>query len=630
MHHFAVALRGRAFTSPEIQHALEEFVSTRLCFKPERAVATNRDGVAIVSFEVNRAAFGVQARTYFSASSSTLIFGVITFENFSSRVQSIARSNPARAMHEVLTTYSAEECYQNLGGSYSVVHVKLGSVVAFSSFDGYGSLYAYRSKDLLVIGSKASLVYAFVPRQDRSLNLLAASWLYSCSMVLGEDTVYGGVRRLPAGRLVSGTVERLQETILRPSFFLPPTCADQGALNQAVDRLARRVHYYLHLPVQWNSHITGGKDSRAVLALLHACGALKKVTRFVTQGSEDNGDVIIARELAKSLCLTNHVVQASSKKSEWSDHELAVQYERFYYSPWRYDGQLTPWDGAGPKAAAKRPNHVTFMGGGGEVYRQKDIVFDTSNKSECVNKFANWYYDFNALGLVHQDVAYWQRNCLSGFVETSIERGSTNLQTSLYVEHRLSNWGAAHYQNNSSPAVASLLDLELARFTQTSNNCGDDIHYFIIARACPQLLEVPLLNFWWSGATAQRAQSAGTPKNVLEVAVRKNFPWQYELAEKYWEGIIGEILDGAAALQGTIDNHALQRLLTCKESVKRNSATLKMLFGLRSIIALANGEERGEPDFMSESYSISSIGDDDIDLQGILKRKFPRSCINPG
>ena len=207
-----------------------------------------------------------------------------------------------------------------------------------------------------------------------------------------------------------------------PEFFTPPH------ETPSLKRLTQRYEYLLDLPISWQAHITGGKDSRAALAAILSSGRTDRIKSFRTNGSDENGDVIVAKQIASKVGLTTHISEGD-KAAQSSEADLDRHYQRFAYAAWRYDGHLTAWDGTG-SAAAKRPKTATLMGGGGEIYRQKGIHFPKNNFESCVERFMRWYFRFNQAGLVSSSFARSQASDMRRHIADEFFRGSVNLQPS--------------------------------------------------------------------------------------------------------------------------------------------------------------------------------------------------------
>lgn len=613
MHHFAVAVS--LDRNKELALSVAQFIETKLIFRPEVAICTRVAGALVASFQVNRAAYGVDSWTFFDDESAVLVFGLPTFEEYTNEIVELGRRRPAEAIRKIIEKDGFESLYGRLGGVYSVIFIKNSEIRTTATFCGYGTFFYHKSSDLLVVGNKIPLILSMVPTANISPNYGAAASICSTTMVLGNQSPYIGVDKVKAGHDFRGDIQSTDLIRRSPRFTDPPRDDE----SKPIDRLIRRYEYLLDLPLRWQAHITGGKDSRAALAAILASGRSGRVTSFRTSGSDENGDVIIARQIAAFTGIENHHVIAGAKASNLSESDIDGYYDRFNYSAWRYDGQLTSWDGAG-KPTYKRPQTITLMGGGGEIYRQKGIRFPKHDFESCVSRLAGWSFKFNQLGIVSSDAAAEQKESIRSYIAEQFVLGTVNLQPSLYINHRLSNWGATHFQSNASPSVAGLIDLSLAQLMQRSDDCRDEIHYEVIRQCYPDLLKIPLSNDTWELLPKEE-------QNPLLVPISKNFPWQYQVIEKKWKKLIGEVIDGRIYLDNVIDKEKLEYLYN-NDPPSINSASIKMIFGARTLISLYSGGMRGTPDFMGENYMTECRGEYSIYLRESLSRAGFECSIN--
>jgi hypothetical protein len=629
MHHYAIIRTAFPCSRCEPLDRVARFIQDNLVFRPEIARCSIIDEhTFLVSFSVNNELMGFDDVCYEQRGTAILVGGFPTFEQFP-ELLALARVNPAAAFSDVMTRNQVDVAYAKIGGNYSVLHAGLDRIVAFSCFAGYDSQFFGYSDGIFVVGSKPSLVAHLLHSDGLVHNKYAASWILSTTMILGEQTLFEGVRRVPNGCALVFEEGVARVDRLRPLFFLArePGISDAD-LKKAAEGLAERYAYYLGSKAPKCAHITGGKDSRTNLAVIDAVGGLDKIEYYQTFGSDQNGDVIVGRLVAKCLNIKNHSVIAGDKKPAWTKNELAARIDKFPYSAWKYDGYLTPWDGVS-QPATKRVKQVTFTGGAGEIYRQKNIVIDPRNQPFGISlkRFQDWYYKFNSMGLLTREVEYRQRHDLQRTLEELADRGVRNIQPVLYMEQRLANWGWAHFRNTASASIAGLVDLQMERTMQTSIDKGDDVHFGIIQTSSPKLLDIPLLNEWWTGPTATRASAMGLEKSVLKVPVAVNFPWQFQAAAQHLKSLVGFIIDGWQHVEEIVDKSSLEALLTKPELVQKSPA-IKSLFGLHSIVSLFSGEVSRARDFDVEGYQIRCRGNRAKDLARALLKIYQEADMS--
>lgn len=618
MHHYCVAVAKTDAAKRELLPRLESFVEHRLSFEPDEVVL-HRVGARTFVFSVSAAqkALGIETPAFAATDAACLVGGLPTFECFPGYEPS-TRMRPAEWVSELMQEHDVSDLYTSLGGTYSVARATPEEVMAFASFSGYDSLF-YLDNDLYsAVGSRAALLAAFQSTGPHSkINSLTLSWVLSTTMILGQETPWGEVRRLRTDESLAIHDDRVTTTPVKIAAHTPPDPEEVPALyDSAVSGLVSRFEWYLNTGISFSAHLTGGKDSRTILSLLFATGSINKMGEVLTAGSEENGDVIVARQIASSLDLKNHVVREGAKRPvqtvDWDE-----EYQRrFRFSPWKYDMYLTPYDGWRDTASAPAAQ-VFLMGGAGEIIRQKGIAPDArAEPIEAIsNRFTNWYYRHDALGLLDPDVAAWQRDEIRAEVEQMIAAGVVNLQQRFYIEQRMANWGNAHFRNTGASSVATLIDLTLARLMHARADMADDVPYEILTRCAPELRSFPFVNDEWLGRTRDyRAIPDGTFNPPVEAPVAKSFPWQFALYRDHRNQLLHDCLNSISAWEGIVPPDHIHRLLA-RPIEPFNSAHVKRLFGLVAGTNYLKNDLEPARDFQSTQVPLKLTGNNGNDAR---------------
>ena len=253
-----------------------------------------------------------------------LVSGLPTFETVpTDRLTSLLRNDP-------------DTLFSDIGGCWNVGALIDGRLTALSSFEGYHSVFYLDDGRCRAVGNRASLLALLtqegeVPRP--SVESLA--WIFSKTMILGDTTAFAGVQKLRPGWLLnedaSGWVVReLRESPWTPLETEDPRARDD-AIGEALERLRKRVGWLLDHDLPVVAHLTGGKDTRAIAALLFGSGRLESMTELRTTGTEESGDVILARRVAEALGASRkHAVNAGQKRTtvDLSAKGSSVEYGR--------------------------------------------------------------------------------------------------------------------------------------------------------------------------------------------------------------------------------------------------------------------------------------------------------------
>ena len=585
--HWLVVVPKDPAVNGEVLPRIEAAICRGLYYMPDR-VRCHRlaSGISCLSVSRSTALWDMDEPYSVSEHAFLSLAGVPTLEAVA------GGGNVVQKVMRALDDFGSQWVYENVGGTFSICSVGKGpgggaAVSAFSDFSGYHSCFYLDTERFFAVGNRASFVAAFRPGfPDRhDVNREALSWPIGTTMVMGTATPFSGVRRLRSGyRLTiskdaSGNVGRPVESLMGPDHFAPVAGAsiDDLPLDDVCQRLGRRVRWCSELNADLRAHLTGGRDTRAIAAVLAGQGCADAVGRFLTVGTEENGDVVVARKLAKALRVEDkHQVLAGNKGAEPpSASDVAAVLCR---SPFVFECQLTAYDGR-KQVLPRPPMHIMLMGGGGEVYRQEWGSSDSLVGPEGAVRALNLFSRYDRLDLLSESAKEAQLATMRHELHHLRERGAVNLACAFYLEERLSNWGCSHFSNGPTTQFPLLLDQPLARYMLSIEDVGEDLHFEIIRHGGRQLLNVPFLNNKWAPATEARAQTMGLAPAPIEIPPQRNFPWQFDAYGRFRDALIDFCLECGDALRDWVPPAKLEGLRS-RPIDPFGSAHIKALFGL--------------------------------------------------
>ena len=543
----------------------------------------------------------------------TVLAGVPTFEALS---QSNGESQPA-SMRRALDRNGPHWAYENVGGAYSVGRLRKDgggrvAVSAFSDFSGYHSCFYLDTPSYSVVGNRASFVAAFAADSPgrHEVDGRTLSWIVGTTMIMGTATPFAQVQRLRCGYRIEiskdpqGHDTSLAVSLMRPDHFspVPDASMDELPLADACERLGRRVQWCAEKPANLFAHLTGGRDTRAIVAVLAKQECAHLVSRFSTMGTEENGDVIIARQIAEALELSErHRVTFGPKGSvSLAAADLASIICR---SPLVFECQLTPYDGR-RFAVRSIPKEIVMMGGGGEIYRQEWGSSERLGGPDGARRALGLFTSHDRLGLLSDRAKEFQLETIRDELDHLQQRGATNVAGAFYLEERLSNWGNSHFSNGPTTQFPVLLDQRLARHVLSMDGVAEHMHFELIRYCARQLLEIPFLNKPWADETEERAQDLGLSKPPLVVPPERNFPWQHACYRRFRDALVGFCLECGDALRDWVPPEKLEKLRNTPVE-PFGSAHIKALLGLASTVVFIEGCWDTEREFHGVRPTIS-------------------------
>ena len=241
-------------------------------------------------------------------------------------------------------------------GTFSVLELGPGRLRARSGFLGVSQLYTASTADGgLLVGNRPLPVAAALADLGGALPQVdaeALGWLVSASRVpFGEETFFPGVSLLPGD-----TVLAWRDGVTRRHRRSLPVAVPFDAEQQAA-ALVERCRALAGTDLPMRIALTGGKDSRLVLAAAVASGLAARIDHAYLKGHDGLADVQIGRRLAAATGLSFRLERSPMAEfpPEAVDRHLALT-----------GGMLGAWD---LKAHSEVPSLVGLHGGFGEIYK---------------------------------------------------------------------------------------------------------------------------------------------------------------------------------------------------------------------------------------------------------------------
>jgi len=197
-----------------------------------------------------------------------------------------------------------------LVGNFAIA-TQIGPVAISLLNDPFGlqPLFWYKGKSCSICGTRADLVGIAAEKIDGlelQLNLDCIRQMTILGQAEGQKTAICQVDIVPYGHEVFFNNSGMTSARYWPAIWRQDMKDKTKGLKELHDIVDAKIQMFRNLVKRSNSPIeidlTGGKDTRTILAICKAAGILKDVV-FVTQGAESFPDVIIASHIAKTMDL---------------------------------------------------------------------------------------------------------------------------------------------------------------------------------------------------------------------------------------------------------------------------------------------------------------------------------------
>lgn len=399
------------------------------------------------------------------------------------------------------------ELPSDVTGEYAVARLYPdGTLDAFSDRAGLHQIF-HGARGEAVLANRAGLVATVL--DDWTADPAGLRWLVAIGYRVGTATAYRAVTQLvqehriglgPRGTTVAAIADPVIRFDGRRGFSgaLDPLLDEGIAQAQAAIGLGIAADGPIDLP------ITGGKDSRVILALCLAAG-LRDRLRLFTRGYDGHPDVVAGAGIAAALGLPHRreAPHGSDEAAHWSRDRF---FDRLMAQTWQTDGMVGGWD----LILGERLGTGTLITGHmGEVlkaYSKKPLPPGPLDPVAMVRLQA----PFDPMGLLRPDARAAMTAQLSAQMDAARAAGAAeaDLPDIFYYRNRLPNWLGAiraikSFERQPVVPLGAPALLRLAFRLTPEERKRELLHYEIIRRCAPALLAPPFAMQSWDPALSE-------------------------------------------------------------------------------------------------------------------------------
>jgi hypothetical protein len=478
-------------------------------------------------------------------------------------------------------TGSVAEHVEGLAGMYSLVNLDSdGAGQIFSDPLGLSLVYTGETADVTVYASRADAVaWVITPANERpARDPMGVAWLAYAGHLVGERTGFAGVRVVPQGSYVEVRPDR--GATLRtwtPAPWRPVASVDSPdeLIEPVRQDIGANVRVLATMPADETLvDLTGGRDTRLVLAVLLSEGLSKRVT-FRTYGQEDIPDIPIARELAEHFGLEHRSgvhrgIRGSAESRSRSFLHLT-------------SGMVSIWDGADRRAA---DSALSISGLCGEIMSTHFAgTWDVRSRASLERCFST-RWGFGSRGLLRPELhAALMQEARESLYDDPVGGASPlDLIDVFFLRHRLRRWTGTIAESdlsNSTFPLYTLTGLRAAFAIGGPLRRSEYLHRRVMLATCPELVDWRFAGAGWPKPVTQRkriraAISREVKRRSSGTGAFRRKPTADEpttATQRYRRATLGEshrVLDGALAdpsnpVFDLLDRERTLAALTCLE-----------------------------------------------------------------
>jgi hypothetical protein len=406
-----------------------------------------------------------------------------------------------------------------LAGVYAVASLSSGGTSSIATDPVSTALmYVARTTDVVILSTRASVAAAILaavtgaaPRRD----LWGVGWLAYAGFPMGLRTGFEGVSLVPDGSLVeidrTGAVELQRSTRAPWRCHVAELAADpHAALETVRAEMTTALRTVLRDPcTQGCLGLTGGKDSRLILALLLAEGLADSI-ECQTLGSHDLPDVVAARQLAASFGLRHVTTPGREDRWAWRQRvDEAVRERGLTDCPSREIAfRLTAWSASGLCNSAephlgRLPPHDSVLLSGlfGESLRTDYPGTSRMRSKHEAARFPD-NQNMGSTAVLVPDAMAAYRAELHGllFEGATDEDTPQDVIDTFYLRQRVRHWVGSTVEvdgENRAFPLYSITGLRLAFAIGAPARHASWIHYRLMRDACEPLVHLPFATGAW-------------------------------------------------------------------------------------------------------------------------------------
>jgi len=389
----------------------------------------------------------------------------------------------------------------DIAGEYAVARLHPdGTLTAFSDQAGLHQLF-HGPAETPVLANRAGLVAAVLG--DRMADPSGLTWLAAIGYRVGTATAYRAVTQLAQEQLLSFGPDGMAShpsasPIVRFEEGRGWSPALDAMLGEGIAQAQAAIQLGIAADGPIDLPITGGKDSRVILALCLASG-LKDRLRLFTRGYAGHPDVIAGAGIAAALGLPHRrePPHGSDEPAHWTVERF---FNKLMAQSWQTDGMVGGWDLILGERIATETLITGHMGEVLKAYSKKPLPAEGLDPIAMVRLQA----PFDPMGILRAEAREALAVQLAGQMEQSRRNGASeaDLPDLFYYRNRIPNWLGAiraikSFERQPVVPLGAPALLRLAFRLTPEERKIELLHYRIIERCAPELLALPFALQRW-------------------------------------------------------------------------------------------------------------------------------------
>lgn len=389
----------------------------------------------------------------------------------------------------------------DVAGEFTVARLHAdGTLTAFSDRSGLHQLF-HASAGQPVVANRAGLVATVL--DDWAPDPSGLIWLPVLGYRVGTATAYRAVTQLAQEHVLTidsdaARQRPMDSPLIRLGEERGWSANLEPRLEEGIAQAMAAVELGVGAKGPINLPITGGKDSRVVLALCLAAG-LRERLRLFTRGYAGHPDVMAGETIAAALGLPHRrePPHGSDEPAHWTCDRF---FEKLMTQVYQSDGMVGGWDLILGERIAAETLITGHMGEVLKAYSKKPLPEGRLDPVAMVRLQA----PFDPMGLLRPQAREALIAQLAAQMDRAREEGAreADLPDLFYYRNRIPNWlgairGIKSFERQPVVPLGAPALLQLSFRLTPEERKSELLHYLIIARCAPELLPLPFALQQW-------------------------------------------------------------------------------------------------------------------------------------
>lgn len=421
-----------------------------------------------------------------------------------------------------------------IAGEYAVIHIDFNSnVLIFNDLVGMEQIYYHNSLENYCVASNRLSFIEKDRNRSQFFDYEAMLCLPTTAFIDMDGTYLREVFKLRQDHVLCIENYSFNPQRLKPHFYHFGRMENDFSQEKFDDLLERGINESINW-LQRVTHdkekielgITGGKDSRTVLALCLMAGLKDKIELF-TNGTNEHPEVIVGKQIAQQFNLPHEIRQPGIPPTL----DLQSFHRNIAVHVFQTEGLMTPWD---IQNRGSYPTGLSINGTCGEFFRpfQKYNQYLTEAPStQSITRY------FDPLDIIDTNMKRQIESRISAAICTFIDYGAQyeDLPNIYHIANSYTGWLGTSLRLNSY-AITTIKPLysyfltNLAFSLPAKVRATEIIHYSIIERCSRNLLELPFFAQKWDPQLEKYGKTYGLNVEPLPPPVNTSVhgSWQFQ------------------------------------------------------------------------------------------------------